>query len=162
MRKKTSREPRESALASGWTVDPDHASAPPSPADSEGAAETPSLDLVDSSSAEDGPAVGENRFSNAGLVLLGVFGALYLLYAWVWLSWAQALSEQNAIEVAASGSLSGGLQQLVFWLAPLAPILWFVAAFAMNFDRGIRRLVLWIVLGAIVLVPLPVFGGGGN
>lgn len=170
MRKKSGdrarEESRASALASGWTVqgDADPEAEGPAPSAAESALESDAAPVAD---AADGEALASEveeqrgQLSNAALVLLGVFGGLYLLYAWVWLSWAQFYASANAEVASASGSLGGALQQLVFWAAPLAPILWFLAAVLLNRGAGIRRLALWIVIGAIVLLPLPVFGGGG-
>ncbi|WP_336651398.1 MULTISPECIES: hypothetical protein [unclassified Leucobacter] len=156
-------EERESAIASGWTVhaDPlpaaDHApAADDTPSEAAGSGiDDGSVDAADSE-ADAPPA----QLSNAALVLLGVFGGLYLLYAWIWLSWAQFYAGQNASVAESSGSLGAVLQQIVFWAAPLAPILWFAAAMVLCRGAGMRRLTIWIVIGAVVLLPLPVFGGG--
>lgn len=167
MRKKTAREARESALASGWTVeaDPDPAA---DAASVDGAPAEPRPHAADAPDASDAldEATAETveprpQLSNGALVLLGVFGGLYLLYAWVWLSWARYYAGVNAELAAASGSLGSVLQQIVFWAAPLAPLLWFLAALLLNRGGSTRRLALWIVIGAIVLLPLPVFAGGG-
>jgi hypothetical protein len=163
MRKKTAREARESALASGWTVeaDPDPAAAVAGIAD---APAEPHPDAVDAPGPlDDATSEGDPRpqMGNGALVLLGVFGGLYLLYSWIWLSWARYYAGVNAELTAASGSLGGVLQQIVFWAAPLAPLLWFLAALLLNRGAGTRRLALWIVIGAVVLLPLPVFAGGG-
>lgn len=106
-------------------------------------------------------ALAKPQFSNLALVLLGLFGGLYLLYAWVWLSWAQYYAPANASLAASAGALGGTSQNIVFWLAPLAPILWFLAALLLGRGKKLRSLVLWIVIGAIVLLPLPVFDGWG-
>ncbi|PRI10721.1 hypothetical protein [Leucobacter massiliensis] len=180
MRKKTPREARESALASGWTVEADPA--PESAAPPEAAPETapgpkitgaeaePAAENAAGSAAADGTAAGADepgadagprpQLSNGALVLLGVTGGLYLLYAWIWLSWAQYYAGVNAEQAATSGSLGAVLQQIVFWAAPLAPILWFLAALWLNRGRGLRWTALWIAIGAVVLVPLPLFLGG--
>lgn len=163
MRKKTAREARESSLASGWTIEPDAAplldGAPEAPAPAEPAQEA---QLSADAAADAVPEAPERaQLSNGTLVILGVLGGLYLLYAWIWLSWASYYAGANAELAAASGAIGGTLQQLVFWAAPLAPILWFLAAMALNRGRT-KRLVLWVVIGAIVLLPLPVFSGGGS
>lgn len=161
MRKKTARETRESVLASGWTVEADPESAAPeavaAPAASPNDADAGAASRGDGSDAE-----GRPQLSNGALVMLGVFGGLYLLYAWIWLSWAQYYAGVNAELAAASGALGALLQQLVFWAAPLAPLLWFLAALLLNREAGARRMALWIVIGAVVLLPLPVFAGGGS
>ncbi|QBE47891.1 hypothetical protein [Leucobacter triazinivorans] len=165
MRKKTARETRESVLASGWTVEADPETAAPaagaapaeSPNDADADADAGAVPRDDESDVAARP-----ELSNGALVMLGVFGGLYLLYAWIWLSWAQFYAGVNAELAAASGALGALLQQLVFWAAPLAPLLWFLAALLLNREAGARRMALWIVIGAVVLLPLPVFAGGGS
>jgi len=176
MRKKTARGARESSLASGWTIEADEAphldGAPEAPGPEAHAEEAPgqeahaeagfSSDAAADAAADAVSAAPERaQLSNGTLVILGVLGGLYLLYAWIWLSWASYYAGANAELAAASGAIGGTLQQLVFWAAPLAPILWFLAAMALNRGRT-KRLVLWVAIGAIVLLPLPVFSGGGS
>lgn len=178
MRKKTSREQRESALASGWTVEGESAPAAEP-------VETPAAEPQASAiGAEDAPAsanavlAGEQlsdpasrdeldedagtrqQLSNGALVVLGVIGGLYLLYSWVWLSWAQYYSGVNEQVASASGSLGGVLQLAVFWAAPLAPALWFFSVLALNRGAKTLRIALWLLGGAVVLFPLPLLSGG--
>lgn len=178
MRKKRPVESRESQLASGWTVeaevaDESAAGASAGAVSNSGAgADVSGVTLADpeatgSETAGDAEADTVNdapakpQFSNLALVLLGLFGGLYLLYAWVWLSWAQYYAPANASLAASAGALGGTSQNIVFWLAPLAPILWFLAVLLLGRGKKLRSLVLWIVIGAIVLLPLPVFDGWG-
>ena len=185
MRKKTSREERESALASGWTVEaePDREAAEAAPrsggARGSGAADAaiaaPATDPdprsgIDRASEQDAgaaatvedDAVVEERaqLSNGALVVLGVLGGLYLLYTWVWLSWAQYYSGVNEQVASASGSLGGVLQLIVFWAAPFAPALWFFSVLALNRGASTLKLAIWILVGAVVLFPLPLLSGG--
>lgn len=175
MQNQGDRDGRESALASGWTIQPDPEPASPEPASPEPVlaeadpdpAATPSdagRTAVGPSDEPKGAEAAEEpgQLSNGALVLLGVFGGLYLLYAWVWLSWAQFYSTANSAAASGSGSLGAVLQQIVFWAAPLAPILWFVSVLLLNRGARLRRLALWIVVGAVVLIPLPMFSGGGS
>lgn len=165
MRKK-SPESRESSLASGWTIEAESTV----PAASSGLSATlppeadPDPDAVTADPDAADPEVSEpEQLSNMALVFLGVLGGLFLMYSWIWLSWAQYYAGANAQTAAGAGSLGGVLQQIVFWAAPLAPILWFASAVLLN-RRRFRRTVLWILIGAVVLVPLPVFSGmaGGS
>ena len=173
MRKKRGGEARESALASGWTVegDPDPVAtdveAIPAasagvddPAQASGAASETGATAGTVTEA-DAQVAERSEVSNAMLVLLGVFGGLYLLYTWGWLVVAKAYSAVNAVTAAGSGSLGGVLQQAVFWAAPLAPLLWFVTALV--FSRGGRtgRLAIMLVIGAVVLLPLPMLVARG-
>ena len=183
MAKAGKREERESSLASGWTVhaDPmiegDGATAGGSVEtlereaiqahdgarngdvrDADGAGDA---DASTDGSADDS-AVGRDQMSNAMLVVLGVVGGLYLLYAWIWLSWTQALAANAELTAQSSGAIGGTLQLVVFWTAPLAPLLWFVSVLVLNRGGKTRSLVLWLVIGAVLLAPLPVLSGLGG
>lgn len=162
MRKKTPQEPRESSLASGWTIESAEAD-DPRPNEAAEPATAGSAAPGDTEFTGTGTgASGEvsDQLPNIALVFFGLFGGIALLYAWVWLSWAQFYASLNAQAAGSAGSLGSALQQFVFWLAPLAPILWFAAALLLN--RGsLKRTVLWILIGAVVLLPLPVFSGAG-
>lgn len=155
MQKKSSPEPRESSLARGWTVESDAADV------SADALDAPVADHLGATPGAEAPEpeavadAGPQQMSNAALVVLGVYGGLYLLYTWGWLTIAQAYAEVNALAAAGSGSIGGALQQILFWAAPFAPILWFIAA--LSFSRGgkTRRLTILLSVGVIVLVPLP-------
>lgn len=160
MQKDNDSEGRESRLASGWTVE--GAANPRTPAPQPVEPEAPAA-----AASPDDPGVEAEiadtrvQMSNASLVILGVFGGIYLMYTWVWFSWAEYYESANNLLAASSGSLGGVLQQIVFWAAPLAPIGWFLCALLLNRGAPTWRLALWIVLGAVVLVPLPMFTWGG-
>lgn len=153
---------RESSLQSGWTVEgraettgaaAEASTAPEVVAgslnDVDGAGQAADIDEV-SGDTDDAPA----QMGNLMVVLLGLTGGLYMLFAWIWLSWAQYYSETNAVTASGSGSIGGILQQIVFWIAPLAPVLWFLSAFFMLRGKP-RALTIALVIGLIVLVPLP-------
>lgn len=176
MRKKNDGEARESRLASGWTVEgaePQGDAATPavlsetptSTGDASGAGVTANAatnDTVADVAADEaaGAELERSQMSNAMLVVLGVFGGIYLMYAWVWLSWADFYAGASSAAAASSGTLGGILQQAAFWAAPLAPIGWFLSAMLLNRGKKSWKLVTWIVIGAVVLVPLPMFVGG--
>ena len=194
------REPRESSLASGWTVEAEPTTddtatgrgpAPQAPGadavasdtataaasttvgaapsvtgdvDADAEPESTGADTASDSSrsatehdaAAGGAAtVSAPQLSNGALVVLGVFGGLYLLYTWGWFIVAQAYSAVNAVTAAGSGVIGGVLQQIVFWAAPLAAPLWFFTALALSRGGRTRRLAILLVIGAVVLVPLP-------
>ena len=172
---RASREPRESSLASGWTVEgeqavvaeptdayveaaPDvhssagrsaHAVDPPLSEGEVGA--EPKLD----DDANDAEFDGRPQMSNGALVVLGVFGGLYLLYTWGWFIVAQAYSGNNAVTAAGSGLIGGVLQQIIFWAAPLAAPLWFFMALALSRGGRTKRLAILLLIGAVALLPLP-------
>ncbi|MFF8818400.1 hypothetical protein ACF07D_10440 [Leucobacter sp. NPDC015123] len=149
-----SGDERESALHSGWTVeatptieDPAVAATPVG-ATAEAAAE--SADEAGAGEREAQP----QQMSNLTVVLLGLSGGLFMLYAWVWMSWAQYYADVNAAAAAGSGSIGGVLQQIVFWIAPLAPVFWFISALVLA-RAHTRKLVFALVVGLIVTFPLP-------
>lgn len=151
MVKDNDRSARESSIASGWTVEgepavqlPETAPAPSGPGDPQD---------------EESPLATERELSNGALVLLGLVGGIYLLFTFVWFSWANAAVTTSAATASASGSLGAVLQQIVFWIAPFAPALWFVSVLVLCRGKKVRRMMLWLVLGLIVLVPLPMFAG---
>lgn len=141
MRKNPQSEARESSLSSGWTVE-----ATPAPA-------APAAPIAPEPGAA--PAGEEPAISNVAVMLLGVFGGVFLLYSWAWFTIAQYYSAVNAATAATSGSLGGVLQQIIFWVAPLAPAAWFVTSLVLCRTRGTLALALALVLGMLVLLPLP-------
>ncbi|WP_125100318.1 hypothetical protein [Leucobacter chromiireducens] len=166
MQKKTPREPRESSLASGWTVEGEPAapSETPAPVREAGELQAPAEAAVaDAVVAE--AAVAEpqrDQVSNGSLVALGVFGGLYLLYTLGWANVAQAYATVNALTAAGSGSLGGILQQIVFWAAPFAPAMWFFAALVFARGKSAARLTILLAVGAVVLLPLPMLIARGG
>lgn len=166
MRKKTEREARESALASGWRVEGESLA----PDEATLVATTPAASLesgdpdapVDHGESIDDDEQAIPALSNGALVVLGVFGGLYLLYSWGWFIIAQAYSEVSAYAAAGSGSLGSALQQIVFWAAPLAPALWFFVALVVSRGGRTKRLALILFVGAIVLLPLPMLIARGG
>ncbi len=148
------RSSRESSLASGWTIEGQEA--PPSvPPESAGADPRPEEGFAAQSDA----ASEAQQLSNGALVLLGLIGGVYLLYTIVWFSWANWYSSVNSAVAEGSGSIGGVLQQIVFWFAPFAPALWFLSVLALCRGAALWKKALWLVVGAVVLVPLPMFGG---
>lgn len=144
-------------LGGGWTVEPEpsvtHTDAPEArsrPAESE------------TSTLEAEPAVDElsaPQVSNAAIVMLGVFGGLFLLYTWGWFVVARAYSIVNAATAEGSGLIGGIFQQIVFWAAPFAPLTWFLASVVLARKRP-KLLAALLLIGAILLLPLPMIGGG--
>ena len=145
------RSARESSIASGWTIE---GAEVPSATDGPVEPGAVAADIDD----DDGSGAAPQLPAGA-LVLLGLIGGVYLLYTVVWFSWAQHYSTVNALVAEGSGSLGSVLQQVVFWLAPLAPVLWFVSVLVLNRGARLRTMLLWLVVGALLLVPLPMFGG---
>ncbi|MFC5338686.1 hypothetical protein [Leucobacter denitrificans] len=149
---------RESATHSGWTVEGRGPDAEQQPT------VDPPIEIVADEAAEltstEEPTEKSGQMSNLTVVMLGIVGGISLLYAWIWMSWAQYYSVVNAAVAAGSGSIGGVLQQIVFWIAPLAPILWFICALA-TVRNDQRKLTVALLIGLIVTFPLPmVFSSG--
>lgn len=152
MRKNRPNRDTEAAIAGGWVVE-----SATSKGDSgdEGPAEPPMGDEPDSPERPE-------QFDNLSIVLFGVFGGLYLLYTWWWFVVARAYSAINAATADGSGLIGGIFQQIIFWITPFAPLTWFLTAVLIS--RGKKPWVLGVTLlvGAVVLIPLPMLVGGGS
>ena len=85
---------------------------------------------------------------SAELVILGVLGGVYLLYAIGWLFWAITPPPELADPVA---QFMYGLGR---WLAVAAPALWFGTVLWLAAEHRRARL-LWLIAGAVLLVPIP-------
>lgn len=144
-------EPRESRLAAGWTVE-GQTSVEPS--------RTAVGDAEEAAVASSDSAVPRPKLSNAAVVLLGAFGGLYLLYTWGWFAVVKAYADLNLITAAGSGIIGGVMQNILFWTIPAAPVLWFAVALVIGLKRQTAVLAVALVLGALVLVPLPALIGG--
>ena len=70
-------------------------------------------------------------------------------------------AEFTAYTAAGSGALGQVLQQIMLWAAPCAPVLWFLAALAASRGGRTRRLAVLLLLGAVVLLPLPMLVASG-
>jgi hypothetical protein len=117
-----------------------------SPTSEDADADTDDGSPVDADSTEADAAA---QPGSAELVLLGVFGGVYLLYTIGWILTATGFDALGGDDPVAAFMFSVGL-----WLAVLAPALWYAVAFAATRGRPRLRLV-WLLAGAIVLVPLP-------
>ncbi|TQM63167.1 hypothetical protein FB466_1421 [Klugiella xanthotipulae] len=101
-----------------------------------------------------GADVAPRRVSDTVLVLLGVLGGVYLLYSLGWIVSARRFSDFYA--TSSSGGVLGDLMmQVTIWLTIAAPAAWFASVCALTrSSRAWVRLV-WLVVGAVILVPLP-------
>ncbi len=163
MGKRDDGESRESRLADGWIVEGETAETAGPTVSVEPAILPAGVDLNDeikSAGASGAASTQGQQLSNGALVLLGVIGGVYLLYTWVWISWANTYSTLNSAVADGSGLLGSVMQQIVFWLAPFAPALWFFAVLVLNRGARLGKLVLWLLIGAVLLVPLPMFDFG--
>ena len=115
----------------------------------DGAAEAES---TEADSAHEEPTSHEpdatRQAGSAELVILGVLGGVYLLYSIGWLIWAITPAPQLADPVA---QFMYGLGR---WLAVAAPALWFGTVLWLAAEHRRARL-LWLIAGAVLLVPIP-------
>ena len=81
------------------------------------------------------------------LVSLGILGGIYLLYTVGWfISWQRFLYASNdELEL-----IAFHVQQI---LAIIAPALWFVVTMVLTRERRPAIRLLWLLVGAVVLVP---------
>lgn len=108
------------------------------------------------------PAAGEpdaepetpDQLSNATLVFLGIFGGVYLLYAVGWLIGGLRLQD------AALFVVTPAMFQPALVLAVLAPVVWFLTTLHLTRGRATWLRVVWLVAGALLLVPWPFIGVG--
>lgn len=152
-RSEPGNETPESRLGSGWTISDQGAQSPEKTRPST----RQQTALPEQQSVSDSP-----KISNLQLVLFGVFGGLYLLYTAGWFFIAQYFAAANALAASTSGIVGGVLQQALFWASAVAPALWFVASILLARHRKSWFLPVALLLGAIVLLPLPLFVVGGS
>lgn len=98
---------------------------------------------VEAHETRDRPQTG-----STALIVLGVLGGIYLLYTIGWIITATRLHASTTDAVSAFMATLGS------WLAVLAPPAWFGLVFWLT-RTGSRRRIIWLVVGAIVLAPLP-------
>jgi hypothetical protein len=109
-------------------------------------------EAVEAGDADEAEDAAATQPGSAELVLLGVFGGVYLLYTLGWI--LSVLRVQNT----AADPLSQFMFALGMWLAVLAPALWFGVTFALTRGRTRARLV-WLLVGAVVLLPVAFVAG---
>jgi hypothetical protein len=81
------------------------------------------------------------------LVVLGVLGGIYLLYTIGWFITALRTTAPGL------GIVDDAMYTIGLWLAVLAPALWLGLSFWLSSGR--RSRLLWLIGGALVLVPVP-------
>ena len=123
-------------LPEGWTV-PEQVVAPGHLADTEQAVDP-----------------GSPPLSSVALVGMGILAGMYLLYTIGWFV-GVARIERPVTEPVADFMFSLGA-----WLAVAAPLAWFGVTFWLTTGRPRARL-LWLLIGVVVLVPLPFILGSG-
>jgi hypothetical protein len=92
--------------------------------------------------------------SSFTLISLGVFGGIYLLYTIGWLIGV------NRIDNPLGDPLASFMFSLGTWLAIAAPAAWFGVTLWLTRVRP-RARILWLLLGVVLLAPLPLLVSGG-
>lgn len=88
--------------------------------------------------------------NSALLVTLGILGGVYLLYTVGWV--IIAINPAAAVPVDAFDVIMAQLRE---YLAVVAPLIWFTTTLLLTRGhRPVTRL-LWLLIGVVVLVPLP-------
>jgi hypothetical protein len=99
--------------------------------------------------------VGRQAMSSPALVGLGILAGVYLLYTIGWFIGVGRL--ENTL----TDPLARFMFSLGTWLAIAAPAVWFASSYWLT--RGKPRLRwTWLILGAVLLAPLPFIAGSGG
>lgn len=85
----------------------------------------------------------EGPLGSGPLIGFGVLGGLYLLYTVAWLISASVLA------------VADPASEVMRALAIVAPALWFVATLWLGQSARNRTKFVWLVIGAVVLIPWP-------
>jgi len=96
-------------------------------------------------------AAGEtSQIGNVALVALGILGGVYLLYTIGWIIGGLRL------QVIAPALLVSPVAYVpAFWLAVLAPAIWFLATLLLTRRSATWLRFAWLAAGAVLLVPWP-------
>ncbi|MDY7528291.1 MULTISPECIES: DNA polymerase III subunit gamma/tau [Cryobacterium] len=92
--------------------------------------------------------------SSFTLISLGVFGGIYLLFT---IGWFIGVSR---IDNPLGDALASFMFSLGTWLAVAAPVAWFAVTLWLTPTRP-RGRILWLLLGVVLLAPLPLLVSGG-
>lgn len=104
---------------------------------------------ADDVDAHDAPAETA-QLGNVALVALGILGGVYLLYTIGWIIGGLRL------QVIAPALLVSPVAYVpAFWLAVLAPVIWFSATLLLTRRSAAWLRFAWLAAGAVLLVPWP-------
>lgn len=113
---------------------------------------------VNSSTKEAADGTDDNvqtGLSSIALVGFGIFGGIYLLSSVAWLITAL----RNPTQIA--DPLGNGMFVLGLWLAVAAPSLWFAAVLYLGSHSSVSKRMVFLLLGAFVLIPWPYLAWAG-
>jgi hypothetical protein len=135
------------ALAPGWKVVGE-------PGTVSDGAQADDVQTGDAQPGDEPSAVDAAAASSAALIVLGVLGGVYLLYTVGWVITA------GRIPNGSSDVVGVFMFNLGLWLAALAPALWFALSLWLT-AVGSRWRLFWLLLGVLVLLPVPFVVGVG-
>ncbi|SDO03510.1 hypothetical protein SAMN05216368_109102 [Cryobacterium flavum] len=139
--------PEPTGLPEGWTIPEQSVSA-------QRAVETEPADAGTESDAEPDAEPQSAAVSSVALVGMGILAGMYLLYT---IGWFIGVAR---IEKPISDPVAEFMFSLGAWLAVAAPLVWFGGTFWLTTSRPRARLV-WLLIGVVVLAPLPFIIGSG-
>ena len=99
-------------------------------------------------------ALTRTATTSLALVSLGIFGGIYLLYTIGWFIGVARIQNPQA------DVLSEFMFSLGLWLAVAAPAVWFAVTFWLTRTHP-RARIGWLLLGVVLLAPLPFIAGPG-
>jgi hypothetical protein len=97
---------------------------------------------------------------NVALVASGILGGVYLLYVIGWIIGGLGVTRVSGYLVSATGAPSvtwAGGNVVAVWLAAVGPVLWFGAVWLLTRRSRAWMRWVWLVAGAVLLVPWPLF-----
>ena len=115
--------------------------------------------------AGDGPGddAGPTSPGNGALIGLGMLGGVYLLYTVGWIIGGLRLLAVAGMMMDSNGQgpvMWAAGNTVMTWLAILAPAVWFVTVVALSKGRHAWVRWVWLIAGAVVLVPWPLLMRG--
>jgi len=104
-----------------------------------------------STTSKDHPSPDDSHagLSSAALIGFGIFGGIYLLYSVAWLITAL----RNPTQIA--DALGNAMFQFGLWLSVASPAIWFGAVLYLGKDKKVSTRMLFLLVGALVLIPWP-------
>ncbi|HKT56555.1 MAG TPA: hypothetical protein VJR25_07275, partial [Microbacterium sp.] len=105
-------------------------------------------------------AAQRTPMGNVALVASGILGGVYLLYVIGWIIGGLRVTRVAGYLVSATGAPSvtwAGGNVVAVWLAAVGPVLWFGAVWLLTRRSRAWMRWVWLVAGAVLLVPWPLF-----
>jgi hypothetical protein len=103
----------------------------------------------------DTDSVEPSGLSSVALIGFGIFAGIYLLFSVAWLITAL----RNPTQIA--DVLGNAMFQFGLWLSVLSPAIWFGAVLYLGKNKKVSTRLLFLLLGAAVLIPWPYVSWAG-